>query len=140
MKKLLIFLFSILISFNSYGLFEKTVCVETDAQKRDNIIYLLNETKPFTGKNLCKYENGLKRSEGNFKDGKKDGKWTEWYENGQKKSGGYYKDGKKHGKYTVWYENGQKEAEVNYKDGKEDGKWTKWHKNGKKKWNCWGLC
>ncbi len=56
MKKLLILLFSILISFNSYGLFglfEKTVCVETDAQKRGGIYYLPNETKPFTGNNLC---------------------------------------------------------------------------------------
>ena len=55
MKKLLILLFSILISFNSYGLFHKTVCVETDAQERGGIIYLPNKTKPFTGENLCVY-------------------------------------------------------------------------------------
>ena len=59
MKKLLILLFSILFSFNSYGdSSDKTICVETDVQERDGIIYLPNETKPFTGKNLCKYENG----------------------------------------------------------------------------------
>ncbi len=90
MKKLLILLFSILISFNSYG---ETICVETDAQERDGIYYLPNETKPFTGKNLCKYENGQIESEGNFKDGKVDGKMTMWHENGQIESEKNYKDG-----------------------------------------------
>ena len=84
MKKLLIFLFSILISFNSYGdLFDKTVCVETDSQLRDGIIYLPNKTKPFTGKNLCKYESGQFKSEGKVKDGKKDSKWVFRKKNGQ---------------------------------------------------------
>ena len=83
MKKLLIFLFSILISFNSYGLFEKTVCVETDSQERDGVIYLPNKTKPFSGKNLCEYENGQNKSKGKIKDGKKNELWTEWEENAQ---------------------------------------------------------
>ena len=55
MKKLLILLFSILISFNSYGdSSDKTICVETDNQI------------------ICKYENGQIKSEENYKDGKKD--------------------------------------------------------------------
>jgi len=101
MKKLLILLFSILISFNSYGgWFDKTVCVETnDVQDRDGIIYLSNETKPFSGKNLCKYENSQNKSKGKVKDGKKNDIWTEWYENGQIKSEENYKDGKKNGKF-----------------------------------------
>ena len=133
----------------------KTICIETDAQERDGIIYLPNETKPFTGKNLCKYENGQKKSEGNFKDGKKDGKRTSWNENGQKEVEENFKDGKlidetaylyhensqKHfeinfkdfkvdGKSTMWHENGQIAFEMNYKDGKEDGKVTKWYETG----------
>ncbi len=55
---------------------------------------------------------------------------TYWYENGQKKLEQNYKDGKKHGKMTTWYENGQIEYVGNYKDGKEDGKWTYWDENG----------
>ena len=92
MKKLLVLLFSILISFNSYSFFHKNVCVETDAQERGGIIYLPNETKPFSGKNLCKYENGQNKSKGKVKDGKLDGKWTAWYENGQKESEGNFTD------------------------------------------------
>ena len=133
MKKLLILLFTILISFNSYGLFVKTVCVETDAQDRDGVIYLPNKTKPFTGKNLCKYENGQNKSKGKIKDGKHDGKSTSWYENGQIKGEANYKDDKKDGKETLWYENGQIEAEGNWKDGELDGKSTWWYKNGQKK-------
>ena len=119
MKKLLLLLFSLLISFNSYGFFHKTVCVETDAQERGGIIYLPNETKPFTGKNLCKYENGQNKSEGKVKDGKLrvDGKWTNWYESGQIRAEGYHNNGMRDGKWTAWYENGQIEAELNFKDG-----------------------
>jgi antitoxin component YwqK of YwqJK toxin-antitoxin module len=40
------------------------------------------------------YENGKKKVETNYKDGKEDGLWTEWYENGQKRFEGTYKDGK----------------------------------------------
>ena len=96
MKKLLILLFSILISFNSYGLFglfEKTICVDTDGQERDRVIYLPNKTKPFTGENLCKYENGQNKSKGKVKDGKIDDKWTYWFKNGQILKEATYKDG-----------------------------------------------
>ena len=64
---LVLFLFPILISFNSYGgSSDKTVCVETDAQIR-----------------MCEYENGQIESKGKVKDDKKDGKWTWWYETGK---------------------------------------------------------
>ena len=127
-----LFLFPILISCNSYsGSSDKTVCVDTDALIRNGIIYLPNETKPFTGNNLCKYENGQIKSEGNYKDGKPDGKVTGWFENGQIQTVLNLKDGKLDGKVIDWYENGQIEAEGNYKDGKLDGKATYWHENGK---------
>ena len=106
MKKLLILLFSILVSVNSYGLFEKTVCVETDAQLRDGVIYLPNKTKPFSGKNLCKYKNGQNKSKGKFKDSKKDGIWTEWEENG-------------YIKLEITYNLGQILREKNYQNGVE---------------------
>mgnify|MGYP001345757765 CR=1 FL=1 len=54
-------------------------------------------------------DNGQKEAEENYKDGKRDGLWTEWYENGQKKLEDNYKDGEWHGLCTEWYDNGQKE-------------------------------
>ena len=47
MNKLLILLFPILISFNSYGSYHsysETICVDTDAQETGGIIYLPNKT------------------------------------------------------------------------------------------------
>ena len=79
MKKVIIFLFSIFISINSYsGIFnEKNNCFETYGQ---NIVFLPNETNPYTVKYLCKYDNGQKEKEGRYKDGRLIGKWNVWYE------------------------------------------------------------
>jgi antitoxin component YwqK of YwqJK toxin-antitoxin module len=78
---------------------------------------------------LCKAKH---LREGNYKDGKRDGKWTHWYEDGLKLSEENYKDGKRDGKWTHWYEDGLKLQEGNYKDGKRDGMWTTWYENGLK--------
>jgi antitoxin component YwqK of YwqJK toxin-antitoxin module len=78
------------------------------------------------------YKNGQKREEGTFKDGEKDGVWTEWYKNGQKWYEATYKDGEVDGKWTGWWDNGQKKYERTYKDGKNDGLGTWWHENGQK--------
>ena len=43
------------------------------------------------------------------------------------------RDGKQDGKWTEWDKNGQITSEKNYKDGKQDGKWTQWHEKGQKK-------
>ena len=68
MKKLTIFLFSLVISINSYsGVFiEKNNCFEIDGQ---NIVFLPNDTTPYTGIYLCKFDNGQKKKEGSYKNG-----------------------------------------------------------------------
>ena len=74
MKKLIILLFSIFFSINSYsGIFNETVCFEIDGQ---NIVFLPNDTNPYTGKYLCKYDNGQKEKEGKYQDGRLIGKLT----------------------------------------------------------------
>ena len=64
----------------------------------------------------------------------KDGLYTEWYENGNKKLEYTYNDGKMDGRRTFWYEDGQKRWLSSYKDGERDGPWTEWYQNGKKRW------
>ena len=117
MKKLIILLFSIFISINSYGgIFTETVCFETSSQ---NIVFLPNDTYPYSGKYLCKYDNGQKEKEGGYKDGKLIGKWTVWYESGEKKLEANYKNGKLDGKLIEWFQfNGEIKREENYKNGK----------------------
>ena len=56
----------------------------------------------------------------------KDGLYTEWYENGNKKLEYTYNDGKMDGLRTFWYEDGQKRWLSSYKDGERDGLWTWW--------------
>ena len=130
---------------------------ETLEYKKDRKHYSSKTNKPYNGLWTTLYENGNKKSEGKYKDGKQDGPWTYWYENEQKKSEGTYKDGKEvglsiwyyrngqkrsegvfkddenHGTWTYWYENEQKKSEGTYKDGEKDGTWAGWRKNGQKK-------
>jgi antitoxin component YwqK of YwqJK toxin-antitoxin module len=74
--------------------------------------------------------NGEKCPDTNLVDG--NGITCYYHDNGQKRSEHTYKDGKEHGLGTAWYENGQKSAEYTFKDGKMDGLRTSWHDNGQK--------
>jgi hypothetical protein len=73
-------------------------------------------------------DNGQKKSEGNYLDGKMTDKWIEWHDNGQKKSEGNYLNDKKTGKWIELHDNGQKESEGNYHDGKKY--WEENYQNG----------
>ena len=103
-------------------------------QDRNGTTYLPNEKTPFTGRAEGFYDNGQKRIEGNYKDGKRDGLATEWYDNGQKSVEESFKDGKRDGLSTEWHGNGLKRYEQRWKDGKRDGVWTSWYEDGQKKW------
>jgi len=90
-------------------------CGETIDSKslveRDGIKYKVNEQTPYSGKVISYYENGKIREEGNYKDGKKDGKWIkdrwfnqeinkdlkliQYYDNGSIKMEGYELNGEK---------------------------------------------
>ena len=99
----------------------------------DDIAYFPNEDTPFTGKVEDFFENGQKKVELTFKDGKRDGLSTYWYENGQKESETNWKNGSPDGLWAKWSKNGQNEQETNCKDGKRDGLTTYWYENGQKK-------
>ena len=115
MKKLLILLFSLLISFNSYGeeveldFSSDTFCDESPkVQIRDGLFYLPNTENPYSGENICVYlSNGQYYSFGFYKNGVAVGKWNYWHENGRKWIEGNYKEGILDGKYISWHENGQ---------------------------------
>jgi antitoxin component YwqK of YwqJK toxin-antitoxin module/predicted esterase len=99
------------------------------------------------------YENGQNRCEGEFLDGKKDGKWTYWYDNGAKEMEEEYVKGKPHGDWTYWDKDGEKlgvgeffygtgmwrqwykgekkERMERYNQGNRHGNWSYWHENGK---------
>ena len=77
------------------------------------------------------YENGQKRSEGNYKNDLKQGKWEYWHENGKKKSEGRYTNSNSEGLWQFWYDSGEKQSEGIYSGGVKDSIWTYWYKSGK---------
>jgi antitoxin component YwqK of YwqJK toxin-antitoxin module len=76
--------------------------------------------------------NGQKESEGNYKDGKKEGLWTETH--GGIKCEGNYKNNERDGKWIEWHLGGKtKNAEHFYKDGKAEGLSSWLYENGQLK-------
>ena len=68
---------------------------------------------------------------GNYKDGTRDGLWTEWHENGQKSAEGNYKDGKLW-TAVAWRLNGEKCPETNVVNG--NGDWVWYKEDGTESW------
>ena len=58
-------------------------------------------------------------SEKNYKDGKKDGKWTWYYKNGQLKEEGYYKNDKMVGIWTSYFIDQKILYQIDYKNGEQ---------------------
>jgi antitoxin component YwqK of YwqJK toxin-antitoxin module len=77
------------------------------------------------------YADGRKSYEANYKEGKKNGYATVWYQNGQKQWQTVFREGLTHGVWREWYADGKKKFEANYSDGKLDGLATWWHDNGR---------
>ncbi len=86
-------------------------------EERNGLMYEPNKEEPQTGRYVTYYENGLKESEGNLKEGKENGLWTLWYENGKKKREGNLKEGKLDGLWTLWDKNGNIIKTVTYSNG-----------------------
>ena len=101
-----------------------------ELQKRNGLTFSPNQKIPYTGEAL---DNGwTERKTVLFTDGVIT-RVTSWHENGQKKVESFYKDGKLDGEFTCWDAFGQKKVESFYKDRKLDGEFTSWHGNGQKK-------
>jgi antitoxin component YwqK of YwqJK toxin-antitoxin module len=64
------------------------------------------------------HENGKKESEGTFKNGQHDGKWSTWHSNGRPRQEIHYKNGRRDGWDRYWHVSGRLESERLYKNGK----------------------
>ncbi len=103
-------------------------------EERNGFAYKVDDPDPYTGKVVEFYEDGQKRSELNYVDGKQLGKQEGWLRNGHKTHEANFviANGKLHEKYETWYKNGQKRSEKNFVDRKPHGKLEKWYENGQK--------
>jgi len=92
MKNVIYFTLSLALLTGFIG--EKIV---TELQDRGGTKYEKNTEEPFTGKYVKYYEDGQKKLEEHYKNGKLEGISTGWFDNGQKHWEGSYKGGKKDG-------------------------------------------
>ena len=90
------------------GCSKEPINIETTLVYRDDVYYTKDTNKPYSGPVFSLYDDGKKKGEGTFKDGKVDGLATEWYENGQKSWEGTYKDGELISE-KCWDKNGNEE-------------------------------
>ena len=71
------------------------------------------------------------RGEGEYLNGKKNGKWISYKDDGITLSGEKeYLNGKYNGKYKTYYYNGNLSDEGEYINGKRKGKWKFYYRNG----------
>ena len=132
MKKTLLIITAVMLVVGCSNKPEKEYINAEKLNEENGLMYHPDTKELYSGNVFKKYLGGKSQLEGSYKDGKRDGLWTEWHENGQKWQEGTYKDGEVDGKGTSWYENGQKKEEATYKDGMPDGLWTYWYENGQK--------
>ena len=134
MKKLIL-LCSTLMAFNVGAVIEKAkapICLDNTATFKNNKrMHLTGEAKPYSGKNLCFWKGGQRKSKTTYKEGLLDGLNTTWHKNGQIESTGFIKNGNGEGK--VWHPNGQLRLILITKNGKPEGLMTEWYENGQKK-------
>lgn len=101
---------------------------------KDGLIYkpklfikIFGPGEVFTGKAVHYFMSGLKKSEGTYLNGVKDGEWTYWYEifgPAMVESKGRYKLGNRDGLWEYWYSNGKKRETGILTNKERNGKWT----------------
>jgi len=128
MKKIILILIMFLLTLTSCG--KERIEDKSKLEARDGIIYVIGETKPYTGTFIEKYENGDTREIINFKNGKVHGKHERYYKNGQLAMIRFPKNGKNDGEFKNYYENGNLRTEDKYINGKNDGVSRMYYENG----------
>jgi len=58
-----------------------------ELEKRDGLFYQIDSDTPYSGKAIQRYENGKKKIEGSFRNGKEVGIWILWDQDGTRNKG-----------------------------------------------------
>ena len=105
-------------------------------EERDTITVnnpMLKPTKdPFkkNGEEKTKYTNGVLKTQGNFKNGQRDGQWYSWYSKGNPWSETVFENGIKNGPTKTWFENGKLRYEGQFKSDVKSGTWKYYDETG----------
>jgi antitoxin component YwqK of YwqJK toxin-antitoxin module len=105
--------------------------VITDSELPEEVFYLNDQIKPFTG--VCQiYYTGTKiiKEEMSYEKGILDGAFLSYYPDGSLKRKGTFVNGQMHGKWESWYKNGMKRYIANYSNDELSGEYLEWFENG----------
>jgi antitoxin component YwqK of YwqJK toxin-antitoxin module len=94
-----------------------------DLVEREGIHYKKFTEVPFTGKVTGK-------TQGSFKNGKKDGPWVQYHDNGQLMDKGTFKNGRWYGPWVSYWKNGQLLLKSIYENGFSNGPYVSYHATG----------
>ncbi|MBN2524099.1 MAG: toxin-antitoxin system YwqK family antitoxin [Bacteroidales bacterium] len=105
--------------------------VITENELPEEIFYLPDQIKPYTGRCIMHYNNtGIIKQEMTFRNGKLDGEFITYYKDGSINRKGEFIDGRYNGKWEQWAENGKKLYEVHYKNDSLCGDFRIWYSTG----------
>jgi antitoxin component YwqK of YwqJK toxin-antitoxin module len=98
----------------------------------NDILYVKNSYKPFTGKCVVVFKNtDIVKEQFTFRNGILNGEAIAWYKNGKIRRKGYYSKGHITGQWTFWDEEGNKSAEANYRQDSLHGQFLSLYSNGR---------
>jgi antitoxin component YwqK of YwqJK toxin-antitoxin module len=89
--------------------------------KTNGLWYLDVQREPFSGCAVDKFEDGSRKGEASFFEGKKDGVERYWYSNGQIRVERQWMNGELHGYLTEWDTQGNLLGRKRYQRGEEVG-------------------
>ena len=95
--------------------------INYDERGRIESLITYNKKGELHGRQVLMNENNIKMSDGNFKNGKRDGKWEYYYDFGGLWRVCSYQEGKLNGHSITYSEDGAIEEDANYKDNKYHG-------------------
>ena len=124
--------FLLLIIFTSCK--HKTTVVEStypDGSPKRVCVYLGKGENKELIKETFYYKNKKVQVDGEYKNGRRNGKWTYYYESGTLWSDGFFKEGKSNGKRVTYFPNGKIRYEAYYKEDERVGIWKFYDETGK---------
>ncbi|MBI2967854.1 MAG: toxin-antitoxin system YwqK family antitoxin [Bacteroidetes bacterium] len=102
-----------------------------DGKPKTVITYAIDDSTKNIRSIVEYYPDGNLRFEGEYRGGKKNGIWIYYFQNCNKWSEGSYKNGLADGKFSVWRENGSLRYEGYFSNGKKLGAWKFYDESGK---------
>ena len=97
--------------------------IVVDSLKKKNVLLILPPDSNYTGEYIDKYDNGIIKFKGDFRQGKRHGQWMAFYATGLPWSELHFDKGLRQGPNLTYFENGKIRYKGNYKKDEQDSIW-----------------